>query len=74
MFYTRLVETGAIIPDFTRVTGANHRVDGGAQMNQNEKKQKYERPKVLASYEKDELEALIRPEGHIFPSPGGKGI
>ena len=37
-----------------------------------EKKQKYEAPKVLASYEEKELEGLIRPEGAI-QSGGGCG-
>ena len=33
-------------------------------------KPKYETPKVLASYEKEELEALIRPEGQGSPGCG----
>lgn len=44
-------------------------------MNHNEpqpdKQQRYKPPRVLASYEKEELEKLIRPEGApINGSPG----
>jgi len=38
-----------------------------------EKKQKYEAPKLLASYDKEELESLIRPEGFFLQSGGGCG-
>lgn len=46
-------------------------------MNQNKPKpakhQRYEPPRVLASYEKEELEQLIRPEGGMTTGSPGCG-
>jgi hypothetical protein len=38
-----------------------------------EKKQPYEEPKILASYQKEELEEIIRPHGDIPENGGGGG-
>ena len=38
-----------------------------------ETKPQYEPPKLLASYDKEQLEKLIRPEGFLLQSGGGCG-
>jgi len=37
------------------------------------KRERYEKPKVLMSYDKEELEAVMQPLGDGLPSPGGCG-
>jgi len=43
------------------------------EMEENEKKDAYTEPKVLASYRREDLEEIIRPHGMPPEQPGGGG-